>query len=357
MKFRDRRNDRLWMLPILMALWVNLHGAFVLGLGLIGLFLVCESGRRFVSPDGTDALTVSQIRKLVVILFACVLATLVNPETYKLYDYVRTVVLDAGSQQLVAEWRPPRITDFLGFLLFYCPFLLVMITFAWARVRPDFTELTLFVAFAVFGLMSIRNAAWFSTVAYPMLARYLPAIDLSPLLSLRRYAFINQMLEPSGESQPSSSKSFGRMNGVILVAAVVMLVMQSPWVRPWSSGKSLLADQTPVGAANFIAQHELKGHLFHPQEFGDYLMWRLWPQQKTFVDGRVHLFSLDFLNDYERAIEDPVSSGILDRWNVQYVLLRKVPADVDLKAMKSVEAAGWGKIFEDDVAALYEKKF
>jgi hypothetical protein len=86
-------------------------------------------------------------------------------------------------------------------------------------------------------------------------------------------------------------------------------------------------------------------------------MWRLWPQQKTFVDGRVHLFSLDFLNDYERAIEDPVSSGILDRWNVQYVLLRKVPADVDLKAMKSVEAAGWGKIFEDDVAALYEKKF
>jgi hypothetical protein len=30
---------------------------------------------------------------------------------------------------------------------------------------------------------------------------------------------------------------------------------------------------------------------------------------------------------------------------------------VDLKAMKSVEAAGWGKIFEDDVAALYEKKF
>jgi hypothetical protein len=205
--------------------------------------------------------------------------------------------------------------------------------------------------------MSIRNAAWFSTVAYPMLARYLPAIDLSPLLSLRRYAFINQMLEPSGESQPSSSKSFGRMNGVILVAAVVMLVMQSPWVRPWSSGKSLLADQTPVGAANFIAQHELKGHLFHPQEFGDYLMWRLWPQQKTFVDGRVHLFSLDFLNDYERAIEDPVSSGILDRWNVQYVLLRKVPADVDLKAMKSVEAAGWGKIFEDDVAALYEKKF
>jgi hypothetical protein len=68
------------------------------------------------------------------------------------------------------------------------------------------------------------------------------------------------------------------------------------------------------------------------------------------------LFSLDFLNDYERGIEDPVSTGILDRWAIQYVLLRKLPADVDLKAMRSVEAAGWGKIFEDDVAVLYERK-
>jgi hypothetical protein len=99
----------------------------------------------------------------------------------------------------------------------------------------------------------------------------------------------------------------------------------------------------------------LTGRLFHPQEFGDYLMWRLWPQEKTFVDGRVHLFSLDFLKDYEQGIEDPVASGILDRWNIQYVMLRKLPADVDLKAMRSVENAGWKKMYEDDVAVIYER--
>jgi hypothetical protein len=353
-KYREHRTDKLWILPILMVLWVNLHGAFILGLGLIGLYLVCEAGRRLVDPQREDALTASQIRKLLLVLFICVLATLANPETFKLFDYVRSVVLDPGSQQLVSEWRPPRINDFLGFLLFYCPFLLTIVTFAWARVRPDFSELALFLAFAIFGLMSIRNAAWFSTVAYPMLARYLPVMDLSPLLSLRRYSFINRMFERDPVALTAGSSN-SRLDTLIVAAAVVVLVIQSPWVRPGYSGKSLLAEQTPVGAAEFIANHQLQGRLFHPQEFGDYLLWRLWPQQKTFVDGRVHLFSLDFLKDYERGIEDPVSSGILERWDVQYVLLRKMPADVDLMAIRSVETAGWMKMYEDDVAVLYER--
>jgi hypothetical protein len=354
-QYRERGKDRLWVLPVLMALWVNLHGAFVLGIGLVGLFIVCESGRRLVFPERTDALTVHQIRKLVLVLFLCGLATLLNPEGFKLYDYVRTVVLDPGSQKLVAEWRPPRINDFLGFLLFYCPFLLAVMTFISARVRPDFTELSLFFTFAVLGLVSIRNAAWFSTVTYPMLARYLPLIDIRPVVAaLRRSALGGRVLdqENSVETEP---KSHARIHVLMLAVAFFVVAMQSPWIRPAMSGTSLLAEQTPVGMADFIEKHGLTGRLFHPQEFGDYLIWRLWPQQKTFVDGRVHLFSLDFLNEYEKGIDDPVATGILDRWDIQYVALRKIPADVDLAAMRSVESQGWTKLYEDDVAVLYEK--
>jgi hypothetical protein len=353
-EYRERGKDRLWILPLLMALWVNLHGAFILGLALVGLYIACESSRRFVAPDRTDALTVAQIRKLAVVLLLCGLATLLNPEGLKLYDYVRTVVLDPGSQKLVAEWRPPRINDFLGFLLFYCPFLLTVAAFVRARVKPDFTELSLFLIFGVLGLISIRNAAWFSTVTYPMLARYLSLMDLKPFQGLRRYAFIDRMFDRE-ETAEEQSRAHARINAVMLVGAFFLVAMQSPWIRPAMAAKSLLAEQTPIGMADFIEKKGITGRLFHPQEFGDYLIWRLWPQQKTFVDGRVHLFSLDFLNDYERGIEDPVATGILDRWNIQYVALRKLPADVDLKAMRSVEGQGWTKVFEDNVAVLYER--
>jgi len=356
LEYRDRGRDRLWTLPVLMALWVNLHGAFVLGLGLTGLFLLCEAGRRFVNPGRHDALTIAGLQKLGFVLFVCVLVTVLNPEGYKLYDYVRTVVLDPGSQQLVAEWRPPRINDFLGFLLFYCPFLLAIFTFTRSRVRPDFTELTLFLTFAVFGLTAIRNAAWFSTVTYPMLARYLPFVDLKPLLSLRRLPVVGRMFEKKDQPE-KDSPLFAALNGLVLAAAIVALVVQSPWLRPRFTGTSLLAEQTPVAAADFIAQRGLTGRLFHPQEFGDYLLWRLWPQQKTFVDGRVHLFSLDFLKEYEQAIESPLSGDFLDRWKIQYVLLHKQPQDTEHGAIRSMDASpAWVKMHEDDLSVLYGRK-
>lgn len=354
-QYRDRRRDRLWLLPILMVLWVNLHGAFVLGLGIIAIYIGCESCRRFIHPSRSDALSTAQIRKLVLVLFFCGAATLLNPEGYRIYDYVRAVMLDPGSQQLVAEWRPPRVNDLLGFLLFYCPFFVGLFTFVHARVRPDLTETVLFFGFAFLGLTAIRNAAWFSTVAYPLIARYLPLLDFRPLQSLRRFEPIDRFLEPPNPmSDTSDIPSLG--NGLLLIAAVLLLASQSPWIRPRLSDASLLAQQIPTGAAEFIQKQGFTGRMFHPQEFGDYFMWRLWPQQKTFVDGRVHLFSLDFLEQYNRTIENPLSTDLLDRWNIQYMMLSKVGAQTRPQAIQAIEHSGaWKKLYEDDVAVLFEK--
>jgi hypothetical protein len=353
-QYTEHRRDRLWLLPFLMALWVNLHGAFVLGLGLVAIYLAAESCRHFTDPGRTDALSVAELRKLAVILLLCGTTTLLNPEGYGIYSYVRSVIFDAGSQQLVAEWQPPRLNDFLGFLLFYCPFLLAVFTFIHARVKPNLTEIVLFFGFAIFGLTAIRNAAWFSTITYPLIARYLPLVDLDPLLPLRRYKVIERLFEASASG--NEKKIYGWVNCVLLILAIIVLASQSPWIRPELTGKSLLAEQTPVGVADFIQQRELKGRIFHSQEFGDYLMWRLWPEQKTFVDGRVHLFTLDFLQEYERSIQNPLSADVFERWNIQYLLLSKLSDPASLPTITSLEESGaWTKLYEDNVSVLFEK--
>ena len=105
--YRFRRRDALWTLPVLMIFWVNLHGAFVLGLGLVAIYAATEGCRRFIDPQRTDALTAAELRKLLLVLLLCGLATFINPETYKVYHYVYTVVTDPASQQFVTEWQPP----------------------------------------------------------------------------------------------------------------------------------------------------------------------------------------------------------------------------------------------------------
>ena len=93
--------------------------------------------------------------------------------------------------------------------------------------------------------------------------------------------------------------------------------------------------------------------LFHPQEFGDYLIWRLWPQQKTVVDGRVHLFSLEFLKQYERALEDPLSSDFLGKWKVDYLLLSKLPDGSNAKTIGSIRSSNaWAPLSADSARGI-----
>lgn len=355
-RYRSHRNDLLWILPPLMVLWVNLHGAFVLGIGLVAAYLACETCRWVIDPSGQNILRPAELRKLAFVLLLCSVATFVNPEFYKVYDYVRTVVMDGGSQQFVTEWQPPRINQAVGIALFYAPFFAGLLIFAYARIKPDLTEMTLFLGFAIFAMMSIRNSVWFGTVAYPMLARYLPAVDAKALKPLRRFHVVETLsgwIDDTHHSEPVRS----RLNAVLASLALLLLVTQSPWVRPNLHKTSLLDKQTPVGAMEFIHQRHLSGNIFHPQIFGDYLIWRLWPEQKSFFDGRVHLFGLDFVRQYGLLLSDSRWEDRLAQWNIRYLLFYKGGDEESLKAIETARNSGrWKHLYEDDISVLFEKE-
>jgi len=339
-----------------MILWVNLHGAFVLGLGLIAIFIAAESCRRLIVPQRRDALTWNEIQKLAVVLLLCTAATLLNPETYKIFDYVRTVASNPASQQFVAEWQPPRVNELLGIVLFYGPWFGGLLIFLYARVRPDLTEIALFFAFGIFAMMATRNAAWFNTVAFPILARCLSMLDVRQLVTLRRFGLVDRLFQQS-ERRNFESDRFKRLNMVIAGLAVVILVTQSPWISPRLNKTSLLDKNTPIGAMDFMEKQGLTGHTFHPQIFGDYLIWRLWPTQKSFIDGRVHLFDLEFIRESNILLRDSHWEEVLKRWDIQYLLLSKASDDDDqLTAIEQVRRSSrWTRRYEDKVSILFER--
>ena len=73
-----------------------------------------------------------------------------------------------------------------------------------------------------------------------------------------------------------------------LVAAACLVAFD---VAPaWTSGNTFALRaaewQLPSGAADFISQHGLKDRMFNGYEIGGYLVWRLWPDQRDFIDPR-----------------------------------------------------------------------
>ena len=357
--YRHQQRDFLWTLPPLIALWANLHGAFVVGLGLIGLFLGCETVRRLARGPQSDTLSLPELRKLGLILVLTALATLVNPETYRVYTYVWTVLRDPGSQLRVVEWQAPPINQLEGVLIFHGPFFLALLVLLSARSRLVLTELALFVGFAILALTARRNGIWFVLIAAPLVARSLPTLDGSGVLrGLRRFRYIEALAWRVEYWKEAPVPPRYGLNVLIASLMLVVTVLVSPWVRPHLSaerlGNRLWEAQTPVGAMDYIEQQGLRGNIFHPQIYGDYLIWRLWPQQRSFVDGRTHVFAWSLIQDYLLTFEDRHWQERVARYDIRYLLLSK-----DTQASRVIDDAraspDWQVLYEDEVSILFEK--
>jgi hypothetical protein len=350
--YRFQRRDKLWLLPPAMIIWVNLHGAFVVGLGLSALFLGSEGFHRLANSEQENILSLPQLRKLGIVSVACAAATLVNPETYKVYDYIRVVLSDRASQQLVMEWQPPRIDTLQGIQMFFGLFALAIIVLICSRRRPDPTDTALFLGFSIFGLTALRNTVWFAIIIAPVMTRYTGEMDTSAIRQwLQRHRFFDAQRKPSAAPHYT-------FNLVIAAIALLVLFIASPWIYPSVSHTSLLEPQTPVKAVDFIERHNLQGHIFHPQIFGDYLIWRLYPRQHSFIDGRVHLFGENFVREYQKVFYDSRWQEMLASFDIQYLLLSKDAKQTDSLYMirNARGSSNWEVLFEDDISILLKRK-
>lgn len=357
--YREHRRDHLWALPLLMLLWVNLHGAFVLGIGLIFLVLGFEALHRALCGPSADTLVYSELAKLTLILALTVLACLANPEGYRVFAYVRQLQVDPASQQLVTEWQPPNIREMSGLLCFFVPFFLVLLVFFYSHTRLDLIELGLFLAFASFGLTATRNGIWFSLIAAPMLTRHLAALEVSVSSEKMRLSPLLKALSQRPKGRQSGKKEAYWLNWAILLCLICFTLLLSPWVRIHLKAErlrpELVEKGTPVGAMEYIAEHHLTGNVFHPQRYGDYLIWRLWPQQRSFIDGRVHLYPLSFVQDYVLVFHDEHWEERLSKYDIQYLLLAK-EKNAERMIGDAQNSESWILLYEDDISVLLAKK-
>jgi hypothetical protein len=244
-------------------------------------------------------------------------------------------------------------------LSFFAPLLLGLLALSCSR-RFSLTELALFLAFAVLGCTARRHGIWFALIVTPMLARHLAGLHIPQRLRGLRH---RRQARPQLRRSPQRAAA-GRipraLNWLILTCLLLVTVALSPWVRPQLGLQrlrpQLLDESTPIEAVDYIAEHRLVGHIFHPQAYGDYLIWRLWPQQRSFIDGRVHLFPASFLVEYLRVFQGEGWESRLARYDIQYLLL---PKD-DQQASSVIEDAGaspnWTVLHEDDKAILFRKQ-
>jgi len=355
--WRDRQQGTrwVWLVPALMALWVNLHGAFTLGLALIALTLASETTKRLLRWG--EVVPGPRIGRLAAIGVLSLLACLINPRGLDIARYLAGFQAHEITQTLGREWQPTTPREFLG-LLFFASALLALAALLYSTRQRDLTDLVLLLAFGWLGSGAIRGTVWYGLVMAPILARYLAAIplrsdawDLTGLLGRFR-----RLAAPRQPTRLAAALNL-MLLGVLALGAGLAL----PWVdirplvpAPLRGNLTLVSPDTPVAAADYLAMHAPNARIFHTEAYGSYLDWRFYPQMPVFVDTRLELYPPAVWRDYLA-----LSYGRHDwqerlaRYDVDTLMLDKDRMAGLVSAAGA--ASGWTRAYEDETTVIYRR--
>ncbi len=285
------RQRTLWLLavPPLLLIWANIHGSFLLGLGIIVLELIWS-----VFPRLKGRIRVSRARLPVkaigLTLVGSLGATLANPHGPFLWTYAFKVSSSPVLTSLIAEWQSPD---------FHSLFLLA------AVVGPVLLLLGLLGLHGDCLCASERRCARLLDAACHPPRRQVHA--LSRLGDVRRP-------EPMGSNPYRDHQADPLTIPVALFACAALLAgPHTPAGAPQRGGSM----GNPVAATSFL-KHQT-GRLFTTYWWGDYMIYEGIP---VFVDGRTDLyFGTDILETYTNvanAVVDP--DPVLKRWDIRWVM-------------------------------------
>jgi len=359
---------RLWLLPVLMLLWVNLHPGFVAGLAAIGAYLLVEAcDLLFVARRNA---AVARLRRSWPWLTASIAATLVNPWGPKIYAAALGMLDIGGSSQgkingniAIAEFRGVPISTHLlyqlidmrhpqlGFTWLLVLAIVLAGLFFWNRqVGAGVVVLAALYA----ALAHARYSALFAiTVATlgPMLfdelfsgGRGTSARETTPLLAQAPFAVAILLT------------LFFCAVGVLQIVDFVSsrtYVVFNPDVKFGAGASSWL----PARAAAFILRENLPGNVFEDYQLGGYAAWSLGPKYPDFIDGRgVNPdLGLEQFNLYGENPDSQAWQNEADRWNLNVLLVATAGLRglENLDPYKFCQSTSWRPVYMDDVSMVF----
>jgi hypothetical protein len=321
--FRKGASWTLWTLPILFLFWVNAHGSFIVGIGVLAVYLCCGLKSFRIGSIEAIAWTAKQRMQLELALLGSLAMLPLTPYGTELAVYPFDMMFSQPiNVNNISEWRPMPFDQTFGKIFLVVAVLLVVLQLMY-RFTWRFEEALLAVGGTVMACVHARMLLLFVPFVVPifatMMARLLPPYQ--------------------------RAKEHYILNGVLIVGVLAAMTYYFP-SRDFLQKQ--LAAYFPIQAVDYLDSHEVPGPMLNAYYFGGYLVNT---GRKVFIDGRGDLYERSgVLADYIRLSElQPGAFSILNRYQIASCLLYRT----EKLAVVLEHSPEWKKIYTDDTAVLF----
>ncbi len=265
-----KRRGLFWI-PPLMALWVNLHGGYAVGLAYLWLLVGAFVVEPYLAQRQKPGLSLVAL-PLAIAAIAGTLATLINPYGAGAWSYAVDIAgLKSSLVGIVDEWHPTTIKMSVGLHYFFVT-TAVFVAMAVSKDHPRIRSLLLMLAIALVGWSAVRVSIMMSVLLVPLLAEAFHGT------ALYRLAFTGD-----------ASRYDRNIQGIIAIPLLFLVLLTSLLtIRDDKTVRDAMLDKFPVNEVAFMKQHGISGRLLNTPETGGYLIRQL--GQKVSIDTRLDLY-------------------------------------------------------------------
>jgi len=318
----DRRGHRAWLIGWLCVfpIWVNLHGGFVVGIGLLSLYIF------------ERALNRQPFRHLAFLLAGTLMEVLINPFGAA---YIRFIVRAlAMARPHIQEWRPVWAYGFWWMAVFLAAVAIAVYAVAKNGIRR------------APGVLMVLAAAVEATLH----------CKLMPLFAIAWISHVPAYLQHSPAGAWITQFHQRRLTFVLSVWLFVTALCFTDALR-WQFWRMRVpqidtAYSYPVGAVEYLRAQRFAGNLMVPFPQGAYVSWNLFPAVKVSLDSRYEVAYSDELVDriFRFYAAEPRWQETLRAYPTDLVL---VPTITPLAHV--IQQSDWQKAYQDREFELYAR--
>lgn len=356
----NNKSKIIYFLPLLFLLWTNMHASFIMGLGLLITYLALDRSLCLPASRHPDAEWVKLYRplapkawkKLAQVTILSAIATFINPYGARIYIEIYRTFSDNYGHSIIMEWFSPNFHTTDGMILgFYLIFLLIIITIT---KKIDMLSFVLMPFLLFLALQAGRNIPFFILISLPVLIRSLESFE-------KIFSSVMQ-------------------KKVIAISSSILLIFYPPFLNQINNVIKTMRDEKALAisgefpqkkALDFIVNYRDKnsGNILSDYIWGGYLIAndkcqmtntkkrQINCEPKVFIDGRMaHWITPErhILKDYIGMIGlEKNATELLEKYKIKIIFTKK---EYSLLGRSLKFNNDWEKIYEDELAVIYEKK-
>ncbi len=338
----------LFILPVLMLLWVNLHVGFIFGFLLLGSFGLNEIIKFFIRDKSQKQK--DKIIKIIFASFISIIAALINPFFIK--GLLEPLNIFRNYGYMIVENQSILFLHNLGlgagmhFVLIKFLYAVVAFSFVFLfykfrnKILNEFPFHYFFILIiaSILSFLALRNFPIFALLFLPIVSYNI------------KFIFTENL------------RIFHRNTLIIISSIILVLFSLYSWKQIEDRGEVFGIGLLPEinASADFFKTENIKGPIFNNYDIGGYLIFNLFPNQKLFVDNRPEAYSTDFFKKtYIPAQENESDWLKLDaqyNFNVIFFSYRDYTPWGQKFLVSKISDPTWAPVFADSYNIIFLKR-